>query len=237
MSERIGFIGMGIMGRGMAANLLRAGHDVIVWNRSPGRTDDLAAAGAAVAESPAGLARDCSIVMICISDTPDVEQVVRGAGGILAGLKPGALVVDHSTISASATRALAAEVAAAGGHWLDAPVSGGSEGAERGTLSIMAGGDAAQFERARPFLEAFGTTITHVGPVGAGQLVKQVNQILVVVNELAVSEALLLAEAGGLDLDATLEAVKGGAAGSWLSLIHISEPTRLKTRSRMPSSA
>jgi 3-hydroxyisobutyrate dehydrogenase len=216
MGERIGFIGMGIMGRGMAANLIRAGHDVVVWNRSPGKTDDLAAAGAAVAESPAALARDCSIIMICVSDTPDVEEVVQGEEGVSTSLSAGSLVIDHSTIGVSVTRTLAAEVAAAGAHWLDAPVSGGSEGAERGTLSIMVGGDADQFERALPYLEAFGTTITHVGPVGAGQLVKQVNQVLVVVNELAVSEALLLAQAGGLDLSATLDAVKGGAAGSWM---------------------
>ena len=136
--------------------------------------------------------------------------------GILAGLSAGDLVIDHSTISPSATLRLATQVEDSGASWLDAPVSGGSEGAARGTLSIMVGGDGAQFDRATPYLEAFATTITHVGPIGSGQLVKLVNQILVVGTQLAVSEALLFAEAGGLDLEKTLSAVKGGAAGSWM---------------------
>jgi len=207
---------MGIMGRGMAANLLAAGHDVTVWNRTPARTVPLAEAGAEVAATPAELAAGCDITMLCVSDTPDVEEVTLGDGGLIHGLGEGKLVVDHSTISASATRRLAAEVGAVGATWVDAPVSGGSEGAERGTLAIMAGGGAADVERARPIMEAYGTTITHVGPVGAGQMVKQVNQVLVVINGLAVSEALLLAKAGGLDLDATIEAVEGGGAGSWM---------------------
>jgi 3-hydroxyisobutyrate dehydrogenase len=154
--------------------------------------------------------------MLCVSDTPDVEAVVFGVDGVADGLRPGALVIDHSTISPEATKRFAARISAAGGYWLDAPISGGSEGAVRGTLSIMVGGDAEQLERARPYLEDVGSTITHVGPTGAGQLVKAVNQILVVVNQLAVSEALLLAEAGGLDLVSTLRAVEGGAAGSWM---------------------
>jgi 3-hydroxyisobutyrate dehydrogenase len=154
--------------------------------------------------------------MVCVSDTPDVEQVVLGPGGLLDGLTPGSLVVDHSTISPRATRALADAVAAKGAHWLDAPVSGGSEGAARGTLSIMVGGDPADLERARPYLEAYGTAVTHVGPTGAGQMAKLVNQILVVVTQQGVGEALLLAQAGGLDLGRTIDAVKGGAAGSWM---------------------
>ena len=213
---KIGYAGMGIMGSGMAGCLLRAGHDVMVWNRTRDRTDDLAAAGAEVADNPAELAAACEITMTCVSDTPDVDEVTLGEDGLIHGLGAGKLVVDHSTISASATRRLAATVAAAGAAWMDAPVSGGSEGAQRGTLSIMAGGEAADVERARPYMEAYGSSITHVGPVGAGQMVKQVNQVLVVVNALAVSEALLLAKAGGLDLDATIEAVKGGGAGSWM---------------------
>ena len=213
---KIGYAGMGIMGRGMAGCLLRAGHDVTVWNRTRARTDDLAAAGSQVADSPAELATTCDVILICVSDTPDVEDVTLGDGGLIHGIGEGKLVVDHSTISASATRRLAATVQASGAGWVDAPVSGGSEGAAQGTLSIMVGGDEADVERARPYMEAYGTSITHVGPVGAGQMVKQVNQVLVVVNALAVSEALLLAKAGGLDLDATIEAVKGGAAGSWM---------------------
>ncbi len=213
---RIGYAGMGIMGRGMAGCLLRDGHDVMVWNRTRARTDDLAAAGAEVADSPADLAAACDIIMMCVSDTPDVEEVTLGEGGLIHGLGPGKLVVDHSTISVSATRRLAAAVQGVAAVWVDAPVSGGSEGAERGTLSIMAGGEPQDVERARPYMEAYGSSITHVGPIGAGQMVKQVNQVLVVVNALAVSEALLLAKAGGLDLDATIEAVKGGGAGSWM---------------------
>jgi 2-hydroxy-3-oxopropionate reductase len=213
---KLGYAGMGIMGKGMAANLLRAGHDVTVWNRTRSRTEPLAAIGAAVAATPEELAGACDIVMVCVSDTPDVEEVALGATGLINGLGPGKLVVDHSTISASATKRLAAAVQEVGADWIDAPVSGGSEGAERGTLSIMAGGDGATLDRVRPYLEAYGTSITHVGPTGAGQMVKLVNQVLVVVNALAVSEALLLAQAGGLDLDATIEAVKGGGAGSWM---------------------
>jgi 3-hydroxyisobutyrate dehydrogenase-like beta-hydroxyacid dehydrogenase len=216
MSERIGYVGLGTMGGGMARNLLAKGHAVTVWNRSPGRVADLVAAGATAAAGPADLAARCDLVMVCVSDTPDVEQVVTGPEGLLAGLVPGSLVIDHSTISPRATRALAETVAAKGAHWLDAPVSGGSEGAARGTLSIMVGGDAVQVERARPYLEAYGTAITHVGPTGAGQMAKLVNQILVVVTQQGVGEALLLAQAGGLDLGRTIDAVKGGAAGSWM---------------------
>ena len=213
---KIGYAGMGIMGRGMADCLLRDGHDVTVWNRTPERTDDLVGAGAAVAGTPEELAATCDIVMMCVSDTPDVEAVTLGNNGLIHSLGAGKLVVDHSTISASATRKLATAVAETGAAWVDAPVSGGSEGAVKGTLSVMVGGDAADVARARPYMESYGSSITHVGPIGAGQMVKQVNQVLVVVNGLAVSEALLLAKAGGLDLDATIEAVKGGGAGSWM---------------------
>lgn len=204
------------MGHAMAANLIRAGFDTIVWNRTRSRGDDLVALGAIMASSPGEVARQADIVMVCVSDTPDVEAVVFGPDGVDSGISAGSLVIDHSTISPAATKDFATRVADQGAFWLDAPVSGGSEGAVNGTLSIMIGGDAAQIERSRRFLEMVGTTITHVGPQGAGQLVKAVNQILVVVNQLAVSEALLLAEAGDLDLDATLSAVTGGAAGSWM---------------------
>ena len=216
MSDRIGFVGLGTMGAGMARNLLAKGHTLTVWNRSPGRMAPLVAAGAVAADGPADLASRCDLVMLCVSDTPDVEQVALGPGGIMEGLSPGSLVIDHSSISPAATRRLAAAAATRGAHWLDAPVSGGSEGAARGTLSIMVGGDAAQLERARPYLGAYGTTITHVGPTGAGQLAKIANQILVVVTQQGVGEALLLAQAGGLNLDTTIDAVKGGAAGSWM---------------------
>jgi len=216
LSEKLGFIGLGIMGGGMAANLLRAGHDVTVWNRTASRMEPLVEMGATAAGSPREVAERSTVVMICVSDTPDVVAVTEGPDGVLAGLSAGSVVVDHSTISPTETRRLAALAGEAGSGWLDGPVSGGSEGAALGTLSIMVGGEASELERVRPYLEAMGTSITHTGPVGSGQMVKLVNQVLVVVNQLAVSEALLLAEVGDLDLEATLSAVTGGAAGSWM---------------------
>lgn len=212
--ERVGFIGMGIMGSGMAANLVAAGHEVVVWNRTRPRAESID--GASVADSLSDLASACPVVMICVSDTPDVEEVAKGEGGVLGGLESGSVVVDHSTISPSATVELARAAEEAGSAWVDAPVSGGSEGAQKGTLSIMVGGEAAAMERVRPYLKCYGKTITHLGGVGSGQMAKLVNQVLVVVNQLAASEALLLAEAGGLDLRAVLSAVEGGAAGSWM---------------------
>ena len=216
MPERVGFIGLGIMGSGMTHNLLRASVDLTVYNRSPERMQPLANAGAATVASPAELAAATDVVFLCVSDTPDVEQVLFGDDGVLQGAKSGSLVVDMSTISPAATRRFAERLAEAGVAMIDAPVSGGSEGAAKGTLSIMVGGEAADVERARPYLEAMGSTITHLGPIGSGQSCKLVNQILVVVNMLAASEALVFAEASGLDLERTLEAVAGGAAGSWM---------------------
>ncbi len=216
MKESIGFIGLGIMGGAMAANVLRAGYDLTVWNRTPGRITPLAETGAAVAADPADLAARSDIIITCVSDTPDVEAVILGPGGIIEGARPGALVIDCSTISPEATRTIAARLRQKGVHLLDAPVSGGSEGAARGTLSIMLGGEADQVARAMPVLQAMGKTITHVGGQGAGQMAKLVNQVLVVVTMQGVAEALLLAEAGGLDLERALAAVGGGAAGSWM---------------------
>ncbi len=216
MADRIGFIGLGIMGRGMAANLLRKGFDVHAWNRTAARMDELAAQGAQKAASPAAAARACPIVITCVSDTPDVEAVVLGPEGVGEGLQEGGLLVDCSTISPQATIRIAERIREKGAHMLDAPISGGSEGAAQGTLSIMVGGDAAQFERARPCLEAMGSTITHVGEQGAGQTVKLVNQILVVGNCVAMCEALLFAQAGGVDLQKTFDAISQGAAGSWM---------------------
>jgi 3-hydroxyisobutyrate dehydrogenase len=214
--ERVGFIGLGIMGRGMARNILKAGFPLRVWNRTASRMDELAAEGAGPASSPGDLAFHSDIIITCVSDTPDVEQVLLGEGGVIHGARPGSLVIDMSTISPQATQRIAAQLAERHIHMLDAPVSGGSEGAARGTLSIMVGGDVTQFERALPVFQAMGTTITHLGPVGAGQTTKLVNQILVVGHALAMSEALLFAQAGGVDLRKALEAVSGGAAGSWM---------------------
>jgi 3-hydroxyisobutyrate dehydrogenase len=216
-SDRVGFIGLGIMGRGMSRNLLDAGFDLTVWNRTPERADEVVDAGATLAGSPAEVAEAVDVVVTCVSDTPDVEQVLTDDGGVIHGASAGDLVVDCSTISPATTRALATALAERDVEMLDAPVSGGSECAAKGTLSIMVGGPAAQFERVRAIFDAMGSSVTHVGEEhGAGQAVKLVNQILVVNNMLGVGEALLLAEAEGLDLQRTLDAVTGGAAGSWM---------------------
>ncbi len=215
MSERVGFIGLGIMGRGMANNLLKAGFDLRVWNRTASRADELVSAGATAANSPADLAANSDIIITCVSDTPDVEAVILGEDGVINGVKEGALVIDMSTISPQKTVEIAEKLKERGVSMLDAPISGGSEGAAKGTLSIMIGGDAAQVERAMPVFQAMGKTITHVGDNGAGQTVKLVNQILVVGSMMAMGEALLFAQAGGVDLEKALAAVSGGAGGSW----------------------
>lgn len=216
MTEKIGFIGLGIMGRGMTHNLLKAGFPVTVWNRTISKMEPLVTVGAQAGRDPADVATRSDIVITCVSDTPDVEAVILGENGIIKGIKAGGLVIDCSTISPMLTRQLAAKLAEVGAAMLDAPVSGGSEGAAQGTLSIMVGGEAKDFERALPVFQAIGKKITHVGSVGAGQTVKLVNQILVVGNALAMCEALLFAQAGGVDLAKTLEAVSAGAAGSWM---------------------
>ncbi len=216
MRERVGFIGLGIMGRGMARNLLQAGFPLRVWNRTASRMDELVSAGAAAGASPADVAAHSDIVISCVSDTPDVEAVLLGADGVIAGAQPGMLVIDMSTISPQATETIAEQLAAKGIAMLDAPVSGGSEGATRGTLSIMVGGSDDQVARAMPLFEAMGKTITHVGGTGSGQTVKLVNQILVVGNALAMSEALLFAQAGGVDLHKAFDAVSQGAGSSWM---------------------
>jgi len=216
MSEKVGFVGLGIMGRGMAANLLKAGFDLTVWNRTQSKTEALVKDGAKAADTPSELAAKCDIIITCVSDTPDVEAVILGDDVIIHGVKSGALVIDCSTISPHATREIAEKLVEKGVKMLDAPVSGGSEGAARGTLSIMIGGDAEDVERAQSVFAAMGKTITHCGEQGAGQMVKLVNQILVVGNMLAAAEALLFAQAGGLDLQKTLDAVTPGAAGSWM---------------------
>ena len=212
----VGFIGLGIMGRGMARNIANAGFPLFVYNRTASRMTELADVGAKATTSPADLARQCDIIITCVSDTPDVEAVITGHDGVIHGLKPGALVIDMSTISPQATVSLAEQIRAHGGSMLDAPISGGSEGAAKGTLSIMVGGSEVDFNRALPVFQAMGKNIVHVGQQGAGQTVKLVNQILVVGNALAMSEALLFAQAGGVDLQKALTAVSGGAAGSWM---------------------
>lgn len=211
---RLGFIGLGIMGRGMVANLVSAGHQVTVWNRTPAKAEGL---NVNMVDSARAVGPESDIVFVCVSDTPDVEEVAFGDFGVIHGMTNGDLLVDHSTISPVATRQLALEAAQLGVEWVDAPVSGGSEGAERGTLAVMAGGSGDAVARAKPYMETYSSSIVHVGEEpGSGQMAKAVNQVLVVLNQLASSEALLLADAAGLDLRKTLAAVEGGAAGSWM---------------------
>ena len=216
MNETIGFIGLGIMGRGMARNLLAAGFPLVVWNRTAERMTPFVESGARAAQSPAELAGQCDIIITCVSDTPDVKTVILGEQGVIRGARPGSLVIDMSTISPTTTQNIAARLAEKNVHMLDAPISGGSEGAANGTLSIMVGGEEAEFQRALPVLQAMGKRITLVGGHGAGQTVKLMNQILVVGNALAMSEAFLFGQAAGVDLHKALAAVESGAAGSWM---------------------
>lgn len=212
---QIAFIGMGTMGAPMARNLLEAGYPVTVHNRNREREIPLSEAGATRAASPAEAAAAADVVIVCVSDTPDVEAIVLGEQGVLQGAKAGTVVVDMSTISPAATRAMAAELAQKDIDMLDAPVSGGSEGAQQGTLSIMVGGDAAIFEQVKPVLAAMGKTITHIGPIGAGQTTKAINQIIVAGTYMGVAEGMVLGLKAGLDMDKVLQAVSGGAAASW----------------------
>ena len=212
---KVAFIGLGTMGMPMAMNLLTAGHRLTVHNRSRDRELSLVDAGAQGAASPATAAAEADIVIVCVSDTPDVEAVVLGSEGVIAGAQPGTLVIDMSTISPNATRTMAAQLAAQQIAMLDAPVSGGSEGAKNGTLSIMVGGDGDDLAKAMPVLQAMGQTITHVGPIGAGQTTKAINQIVVAGTYWAVAEGLALGLKAELDMEKVVQAVGSGAAGSW----------------------
>ena len=213
---RVGFVGLGTMGGAMTANAARAGFEVSAWNRTAGRAAELEDLGVHVRESAAAVAASSEIVITIVSDTPDVEAVLFGPAGVAEGASEGSLVIDMSTISPSATRAFAERLAARGVAMLDGPVSGGSEGAKKGTLSIFVGGDAADLERARPVLQSLGTTITHVGPIGSGQAVKAVNQVILAGTYLGVAEGIVLALKSGLDVDQTVAALSGGAAQSWV---------------------
>lgn len=213
---RVGFVGLGTMGGAMAANAARAGFQVTAWNRTPGRAAELEELGVQLRESPAAVAAASEIVITIVSDTPDVEAVLFGPGGVAEGAAAGTLVVDMSTISPSATRQFAERLGAQGVQMLDGPVSGGSEGARKGTLSIFIGGHAADLERARPVLQSLGTTITHVGPTGSGQAVKAVNQVILAGTYIGVAEGIVLAIKAGLDVEQTVAALSGGAAQSWV---------------------
>ncbi len=213
---RVGFIGLGTMGGAMAANVARAGFEVSAWNRTAGRSAELADLGVTLAPTASAAAADAEIVVTIVSDTADVEAVLFAPDGVAAGVRPGSLIVDMSTISPSATRGFAGRLAAQGVAMLDAPVSGGSEGAKKGTLSIFVGGEPSDLERARPLLATMGTTITHLGPIGSGQAAKAVNQVILAGGYLGVAEGIVLAMKAGLDVEALVAALSGGAAQSWV---------------------
>jgi 3-hydroxyisobutyrate dehydrogenase len=214
--ERIGFLGLGTMGAAMAANLARNGFAVTAWNRTDRRIPALDELGVARAATPAEIVRATDSVVVCVSDTPDVEAVLFGPEGVAAGAREGQLVIDCSTISPSATRDFAGRLGSQGVDLVDAPVSGGSEGAQKATLTIFCGGDGAAVDRARPILAAMGKTITHVGPSGSGQAVKAVNQVILAGTYLGVAEGIVLALKAGLDVGQVVEALGGGAAQSWV---------------------
>ncbi len=213
-SEHIGFIGLGIMGKPMAQHLLNAGYPLTVLNRSPAAQNELVAAGAQAGASPKTVAQQTNVVITMLPDSPDVERVMFGADGVLEGLRPGSLVIDMSTILPSVARRLADAARAQGADALDAPVSGGQVGAQNAALSIMVGGAAAAFARAKPIFEKLGKNIVHVGEAGAGQITKAANQIVVAVTIAAVSEALLLAAKAGVDAAKVRAALLGGFAQS-----------------------
>lgn len=217
---RVGFVGLGIMGRPMAHHLVRAGYPLVVWNRSPAAVDELVAAGAAAAESPAALAARCDVVFTNLLNTAVVESVVLGPGGVAEGLQPGATYVDCSSVSPLLARRIATTLAARGVDALDAPVSGGEVGARDATLVFMVGGAAAAVARVQPLLGVLGSRVVHVGGPGAGQVAKACNQLVVGVTIDAVAEALLLASAAGVDPAKVREALLGGFANSRILDVH-----------------
>jgi len=214
MAQVIGFIGLGIMGRPMARNLLKAGYSLVVHSRSRGPVDEIAGAGAKIGTSPRDVAAQCDVLITMLPNSPDVEQVVLGRDGVIEGARPGMILLDMSTISPLVSQKIGAALAAKSVKMLDAPVSGGEKGAIDGALSIMVGGDKAVFDKALPIFQAMGKTITHLGPLGAGGFTKLANQIIVAVNLTALGEALTLAKKAGLDRELTLTALAGGLAGS-----------------------
>ncbi len=214
--ERLGFVGLGTMGQFMAANLARAGYPLTVWNRSAERAAPLVELGATHAATPADLARASDVVITCLTDSPQVEQVLFGPDGLAEGFAPGALFVDCSTISPTKSQEFARRLAERGVGSVDAPVTGGSEGAKNATLSILVGASEDDFARAAPILQVMGATVTHLGPVGAGQWAKAINQVILAGVYLGVAEGVTLGLKAGLDVERVLGALRGGAAGSWV---------------------
>jgi 2-hydroxy-3-oxopropionate reductase len=218
--QTVGYVGLGIMGRPMALNLLQAGYPVSVWARRPESMQPLTEAGASGCASAAEVAARSEIVFINVSDTQDVEQVIFAEQGIAAGARPGCVIVDNSTIAPLATRGFAERLATQGVEMLDAPVSGGEQGAIAGTLSIMVGGKDEVFEKVRPLLEVLGGNIVHVGASGAGQVAKMCNQVVIAQTIAAIGEAFVLAEAAEVDAAKVREALLGGFAGSKALEVH-----------------
>ena len=216
MDKKIGFIGLGIMGRPMARNVLKAAFPLTVWNRTTSKMKPLTDEGADAGKSAADVASKSDITITMVSDTPDVEEVILGSLGVLEGAQHGSVVVDMSTISPSATRKLGKTCAEKGVEMLDAPVSGGDRGAIAGTLSIMVGGSRGAFEQVTPVFDVMGKTVTYCGPSGSGQATKLCNQVIGALNLLAMCEGLVLAKKQGLDPATLLQAVSAGAAGSWM---------------------
>ncbi len=213
-SIRVGFIGLGVMGEPMARHLRAAGHDLALWARRPESAAALAAEGVPLCATPAALAARSEVVITIVTASADVEALAFGPDGLGAGFAPGAIHIDMSTIAPATARALAARYAERGIGWLDAPVSGGAQGAQEATLAIMAGGEAATLEAVRPLLAALGRRIVHIGPAGAGQVAKACNQMIMVSTIQACAEAMRLAGAHGVDLAAVRSALLGGSAGS-----------------------
>ncbi len=212
----VGFAGLGTMGAPMARNLLAAGFTVSVWNRTASRCDDLVLAGARRAENPRELATGSDVVVTCLTDSPDVEAVLFGENGLAMGLAPGATFVDCSTVSPLKAEEFARRLRDLGVGSVDAPVTGGSEGAIKGTLTILVGGDDVDVARVQPVLRAMGASITHLGPPGAGQWAKAINQVILAGTYLGVAEGVTLALKAGLDASRVLGALAGGAADSWV---------------------
>jgi 2-hydroxy-3-oxopropionate reductase len=227
----LGFIGLGIMGKPMALNLLKAGYPLVVHNRSRQAVDELAAQGAEAGSSPREVASRVEVIFTNLPDSPDVELVALGKDGILEGAPQGLIYVDHSTIKPSLAREIDRAFRARGAYALDAPVSGGDIGAQQGTLAIMVGGPAEALDRVRPILEAVGKTITHVGDAGSGQIAKAANQIMVAAQMVALAELLLLSKKAGADPARVVSAIKGGAAQCWTLDV---KPERLFAGNRQP---
>jgi 2-hydroxy-3-oxopropionate reductase len=215
MAEKVGFIGLGIMGKPMARNLMQAGYELVLYNRTREKAEELAGdGGAGVAADPREVAEKSDVIITMLPDSPDVRNVVVGESGVLEGIRDGALLVDMSTISPVVTEELAEKIRERGASMLDAPVSGGDVGAREGTLSIMVGGSEEDFERAKPLFEVMGKTVNHVGPSGAGQVTKAANQVVVALTIEAVSEALVLGSKGGVAPEKILDVLSGGLAGN-----------------------